>query len=101
MAFTNRSDEDCGIFMKQESVMSLYEPTPMSPTSTKVFLHPSAHDNNGTQLTAQMKRNASYGNLTNETEARVLVLYTGEFNEVLILIEWIVGFFCSWVDLVF
>ncbi|XP_070508954.1 L-asparaginase isoform X1 [Chironomus tepperi] len=75
-----RSDEDCGIFMKQESVMSLYEPTPMSPTSTKGFLQPQddAQRNNGTQPSmAHMKRNASYGNLTDETEARVLVLYTG------------------------
>jgi len=82
MAFTHRSDEDCGIFMKQESVMSLYEPTPMSPTSTKVYLQPTSQDdaqrNIGTQSSAQIKRNASYGNLTNETEARVLVLYTGE-----------------------
>ena len=85
MAYSHRSDEDCGIFMKQESVMSLYEPTPMSPTSTKVYLQPTSQDdaqrnNNGTQSTAQMKRNASYGNLTNETEARVLVLYTGKFR---------------------
>ena len=82
MAYSHRSDEDCGIFMKQESVMSLYEPTPMSPTSTKVYLQPTAQDdaqrNNATQSSAQIKRNASYGNLTNETEARVLVLYTGE-----------------------
>lgn len=76
MAFTHRSDEDCGIFMKQESVMSLYEPTPMSPTSTKVYLQPTSQDD--AQPSAQIKRNTSYGNLTNETEARVLVLYTGE-----------------------
>jgi hypothetical protein len=77
----HRSDDDVGIFMKQESVMSVYEPTPMTPTSTKSFLStplpelPAKGSNSNTSI---IKRNVSYGNLTNQTEARVLVLYTGK-----------------------
>lgn len=73
--------DEAGTFMKQESVMSLYEPTPMTPTQTTnksissaTLLSPDSpnHAANG-----EMKRNASYGNLGNQPEARVLVLYTG------------------------
>lgn len=73
--------DEAGTFMKQESVMSLYEPTPMTPTQTSnksissaTLLSPDSpnHAANG-----EMKRNASYGNLGNQPEARVLVLYTG------------------------
>jgi L-asparaginase/Glu-tRNA(Gln) amidotransferase subunit D len=68
-------------FMKQESVMSLYEPVPISPTTAtaaKSFLQPTPEaeaPRNGSETV--MKRNVSYGNLMNQTEARVLVLYTG------------------------
>lgn len=66
-------DDDTGIFMKQESVM---DPTPMTPTQNgnKSFL--SAEPPKPVS-SSQMKRNESYGNLENRTEARVLVLYTG------------------------
>lgn len=65
--------------MKQESVMSLYEPTPMSPTlnTNKSILTTTSPDSPNDKVTEQMKRNASYGNLESQNEARVLVLYTG------------------------
>lgn len=76
------ADEDRGIFMKQESVISSYNPTPMTPTlnSHKTFL--SAAKEARETPTAKnealnIKRNASYGALGNQSEARVLVLYTG------------------------
>lgn len=83
----HRSDDDVGIFMKQESILSIYEPTPMTPpsitpTNTKTFLSapmpesPSKGSNSKTS--SIIKRNESYGNLTNQSEARVLVLYTGK-----------------------
>jgi hypothetical protein len=74
-------DDDNGIFMKQESVMSFYDPTPMTPTqnTNKSLLSATLAPDSPNHLTnAQMKRNPSYGNLENTTEARVLVLYTGE-----------------------
>lgn len=82
MSDYDRSDDsDVGIFMKQESVMSLYEPTTMSPTNNKVFLLPTMPDMSRNGATSngksEIKRNASYGNLPNQAEARVLVLYTG------------------------
>ncbi|KAG5669594.1 hypothetical protein PVAND_017481 [Polypedilum vanderplanki] len=83
MAYNDRSDEDGGIFMKQESVMSLYEPVSMSPTNTKTFLLPTPqveaprNGNAAINNSAAMQRNVSYGNLMNQSEARVLVLYTG------------------------
>jgi hypothetical protein len=73
-------DDDTGIFMKQDSVMSLYDPAPMTPTqnTNKSLLSTTLSPDSPNHLTnAQMKRNASYGNLGNTTEARVLVLYTG------------------------
>lgn len=75
----HRLDDDTGIFLKQDSVMSLYEPTPMTPTQTnKTFLSATlSPDSPNHAVNAEMKRNASYGNLGNQTEARVLVLYTG------------------------
>lgn len=73
-------EDDKGIFMKQESVMSFYEPAPMTPTqnTNKSLLSATLSPDSPNHLTnEQMKRNASYGNLENTTEARVLVLYTG------------------------
>lgn len=77
----NFDDDDKGIFMKQESVMSIYEPTPLTPTQngdksllSVGNLSPGSPNDD---VNAQMKRNVSYGNLGNQTEARVLVLYTG------------------------
>lgn len=71
-------NDDVGIFMKQESVMSLYEPTPMTPTSTKSFIPTPMPDiaRSAANSSTNMKRNVSYGNL-DTNEARVLVLYTG------------------------
>lgn len=75
----NKSHDDNteGILIKQDSVMSLYEPTPMSPTQSngKSFLSPNLSPNH--TVNGQMKRNVSYDNLENRTEARVMVLYTG------------------------
>lgn len=77
----NFDDDDTGIFMKQDSVMSLYDPTPMTPTQNggKSLLSAGklSPDSPNHSVNAQMKRNPSYGNLGNQTEARVLVLYTG------------------------
>lgn len=85
MAYVDRSDDDCGFIMKQESVISLYDPTPMSPTSTKTDSHLSAQGyqtSNGSvnASKAEVKRNVSYGNLTDQHEAKVLVLYTGKMK---------------------
>jgi hypothetical protein len=75
MAHNQFDSDDVGIFMKQESV---FEPTPMTPTQNRSLLTAqlSPESPNGPQ-SLQMKRNVSYGNLGNTTEARVLVLYTG------------------------
>lgn len=84
----NNSDRsDDGILMKQESVLSLYEPTPMTPTNTKSFLSAPLPESstNVTSTTSMMRRNVSYGNLMNQSEARVLVLYTGELYEFYLL----------------
>lgn len=78
MAHNQFDSEDAGIFMKQESVTSFYEPTPMTPTLNKSMLSAQlAPDSLDSSPCIQMKRNVSYGNLGNTTEARVLVLYTG------------------------
>lgn len=67
------NDGDPGTLMKQDSV---HDPTPMTPTqnSHRTFLstEPQNHSN-----TSHMKRNVSYGNLGYQSEAKVLVLYTG------------------------
>lgn len=77
----SNNNSDVGVFSKQESVMSLYEPAPMSPTSSKTFSNTQmpAVAQNGSKSDSRtaMKRNVSYGNLTAQAEARVLVLYTG------------------------
>jgi len=74
----NFDDDDRGIFMKQESVTSVFSPTPMTPTTNghKTFLG-SAGSSPCPPISEQVKRNPSYGNLGNQTEARVLVMYTG------------------------
>jgi L-asparaginase/Glu-tRNA(Gln) amidotransferase subunit D len=67
--------DDAGIFMKQESV---FDPTPMTPTQNKSLLGVQlSPDSPNEHQSLHMKRNLSYGNLGNTTEARVLVLYTG------------------------
>lgn len=66
--------------MKQDSVMSLYDPVPMTPTQngSKSFLAATlSPDSPNLKVNEEMTRNASYGNLENRTEAKVLVLYTG------------------------
>lgn len=68
-------DEDTGIFMKQESITSVFDPTPMTPTQNTKPFPPTEPPKQITN--EQVKRNESYGNLENRTEARVLVLYTG------------------------
>lgn len=75
MSNNSFEDEDKGNYMKQDSVMSVFDPTPMTPQNgSKSLLSAEAPK----QITsAQMKRNESYGNLENRAEARVLVLYTG------------------------
>lgn len=63
--------------MKQDSV---FNPTPMTPTQNgnKTFLSGQlSPESPNHAVNAQMKKVASYGNLENRTEARVLVLYTG------------------------
>ena len=78
MAHNQFDSEDAGIFMKQESVMSFYEPTPMTPTTNKSMLSAQlAPEFLDKSPSTEMKRNVSYGNLGNTTEAQVLVLYTG------------------------
>lgn len=66
--------------MKQDSVMSFCEPTPPTPPATsnghKETFSTNTFDDRIVQG-LQMKRNVSYGNMENTTEARVLVLYTG------------------------
>lgn len=77
----NNENDDVGIFMRQDSVTSIYSPIPMTPTltdnksllqTTMTPVSPKNHDDN-----LQMKRNISFGNLENRTEARVLCMYTG------------------------
>lgn len=72
----NYDDNDVGIYMKQDSVISFCEPTPPSPSSpvngNKSPLRSVLEVNN-----VELKRNVSYGNMENTTEARVLVIYTG------------------------
>lgn len=83
------SNPDIGLLMKQESV---FAPTPMTPTGSKSLLTaPPMPDiaQNGNDPKA-MKRNVSYGALTNQTEAKVLVLYTGELFEFLKYVEIII-----------
>lgn len=73
-------NDDKGILIKQDSVTSIYNPTPMSPThqnGNKLLSSLSTTDSPNHETNEQMKRNASYGNLENRTEARVLVMYTG------------------------
>lgn len=63
--------------MKQDSV---FNPTPMTPTQNgnRTFLSSQlSPDSPNHAVNAQMKKVASYGNLENRTEARVLVMYTG------------------------
>lgn len=67
--------EGSGVF-RQESVISLYQPTPMTPTRTNGNGFLSA-ETAPSQPVSQMVRNVSYGNLGTQSEARVLVLYTG------------------------
>jgi len=68
-------DDDVGIFMKQESV---YDPAPMTPTQpNRTLLTANDSPNGPLSYSLQMKRNASYGHLGSQTEAKVLVLYTG------------------------
>lgn len=80
MANQNDDINDASGVFRQESVISLYQPPPMTPTQTNGIgilgstLSPEAAPISGT---AQMVRNASYGNLGTQSEARVLVLYTG------------------------
>lgn len=82
----HKTDFSIGL-MKQESVMSLYEPTPLSPTqkskspslspespNAKPFVRPT---NNALIVDTQLRRNVSYSDLGQQTEAKVLVLYTG------------------------
>jgi hypothetical protein len=75
----NYADNDKGLFMKQESVSGSYNPIPMTPTlnSHKTFLSAAKETPAAKLETLSMKRNASYGSLGNQAEARVLVLYTG------------------------
>lgn len=78
---TNQNDDNeaSGVF-RQESVISLYQPTPMTPTKMNgnsflaATLSPDAAPS---QTTSHMVRNVSYGKLGAQAEARVLVLYTG------------------------
>lgn len=68
-------EEDTGIFMKQESI---YDPTPMTPTQPRSsFLSTTSPETLKANNKTQIKKIASYGNMGNQTEARVLVLYTG------------------------
>lgn len=69
MANQGDDTEGSAVF-RQESV------TPMTPTRTNGngFL---GVETSPSQPIMQMKRNVSYGNLGTQTEARVLVLYTG------------------------
>ena len=76
----SNDNNDVGVFTKQESVMSLYYPAQMSPTSTKSFASSIVPDVAQKNDSARMKRNISYGNLAAQSEARVLVLYTGKKN---------------------
>lgn len=73
----SNGNNDVGVFTKQESVMSLYYPAQMSPTSSKSFASSIVPDVAQKNDSARMKRNVSYGNLAAQSEARVLVLYTG------------------------
>lgn len=71
-------ENDGGIYMKQDSIMSFCEPTPSSPTTSLNGNKSSLPSTTlGVNNNADLKRNVSYGNLENTTEARVLVLYTG------------------------
>lgn len=66
--------------MKQDSVMSLYDPVPMTPTQngSKSFLSATlSPDSPNLKVNEEITRKISYGNLENRTEAKVLVLYTG------------------------
>lgn len=79
----SNNNNDVGVFSKQESVLSLYEPAPVSPTTTKTFSSSAMSEivqNGNKNDRAAMRRNISYGNLTAQSEARVLVLYTGMRN---------------------
>ena len=70
-------DNESGIFMKQDSV---YQPVPMTPTqnNARSFLSPQLSNGSPNYTVDEnMKRNASFGNLESQTEARVLVMYTG------------------------
>lgn len=68
-------DEDAGIFMKQDSIFS---PTPMTPTLHRSnLLSAESPDSPNHKVNAEMKKVASFGNMGNQNEARVLVLYTG------------------------
>lgn len=68
-------DDDTGIFMKKGSI---YDPISLTPIQNRSLVATNLSTNcPSSTLSAQMKRNASYGNLGNTTEARVLVLYTG------------------------
>lgn len=68
-------DDDSGISMKQGSI---YDPVPMTPIEKRSLLVTNlSPECQSSTISNQMKRNASYGNLGNTTEARVLVLYTG------------------------
>lgn len=85
---------DEGIFMRMhhctESVQSLYAPVPMTPTQTsaKGFIEsrssstaqtPDSPNYGSNRLKVQevMKRITSTGDIGNQPEAKVLVLYTG------------------------
>lgn len=76
MENNNRFDDmDTGIFMKQESV---FDPTPMTPTLNRAnLLTVGSPESPNREVNSQMKKIASFGNLGNQNEARVMVLYTG------------------------
>ncbi|CRK88968.1 CLUMA_CG002603, isoform A [Clunio marinus] len=79
---TSNTNAVSGNLSKQESVMSIYEPTPMSPTksnsgSNGSLLKPPSLNTPDNSIENPITRKFSYGNLGNQAEARVLVLFTG------------------------
>lgn len=67
------NNDDEGIFLKQDSGLSVHNSVPISPSFPSLLVLPESPN----EVNAPMKRNVSYGNMENRTEARVLVMYTG------------------------
>jgi hypothetical protein len=99
MAQSNDDGLNMRLMTKQESVMGDYHPVPMTPiVNVDERNFPGETDGGRSE---GFGRNKSYGQLTEiEKEARVLVIYTGEYHKLLKVVfrSKISGIFSRWHD---